>query len=82
MQLLSVRWAGTSATAPFGDQAPMYDLEATADPTYFSGRCADVVLGSTRRVVGRLGVIHPDVLRNFELTMPCSALELDLEVFL
>ncbi|KAA3672266.1 phenylalanyl-tRNA synthetase beta chain, partial [Paragonimus westermani] len=82
MQLLSVRWAGASATAPSDDQALMYDLKATADPTYFNGRCADVVLGPTHRVIGRLGVIHPDVLRNFELTMPCSALQLDLEVFL
>ncbi|KER29798.1 hypothetical protein T265_03705 [Opisthorchis viverrini] len=56
--------------------------DANKDPTYFSGRCADVVLSPGHHVVGRLGVLHPDVLRNFDLTMPCSALDLDLEVFL
>ncbi|KDN53536.1 putative FRS1-phenylalanyl-tRNA synthetase, beta subunit, cytosolic [Tilletiaria anomala UBC 951] len=33
-------------------------------------------------VIGRIGVVHPDVLRKFEIDFPCSALEFDLEVFL
>ena len=32
--------------------------------------------------MGRLGVLHPDVLNAFELNMPASALELDIEPFL
>ncbi|TGZ55489.1 hypothetical protein CRM22_010398 [Opisthorchis felineus] len=83
MQLLSVRWSASQQ--PTGDSANrtlIYHLEATEDPTYFSGRCADVVLSPGRHVIGRLGVLHPDVLRNFDLTMPCSALDLNLEVFL
>ena len=50
------------------------------DSTFFPGRCADVhVRGS---VVGKLGVLHPDVLTAFDLNMPASAVEIDIESFL
>lgn len=50
------------------------------DSTFFPGRCAEVfVYGKS---VGRLGVLHPDVINRFELTLPCSALEMDIEPFL
>lgn len=50
------------------------------DSTFFPGRCAEIfVYGKS---VGRLGVLHPDVINRFELTMPCSALEMDIEPFL
>uniref|UniRef100_A0A8C4ZKA3 Phenylalanine--tRNA ligase beta subunit n=1 Tax=Gadus morhua TaxID=8049 RepID=A0A8C4ZKA3_GADMO len=48
--------------------------------TFFPGRCAEVFVCGVS--VGRLGVLHPDVIQRFELTMPCSALEMDLEPFL
>lgn len=32
--------------------------------------------------IGSLGILHPSVLGNFELSFPCSALEFDLEPFL
>ncbi|KAF9247332.1 phenylalanyl-tRNA synthetase subunit beta [Melanogaster broomeanus] len=32
--------------------------------------------------IGSLGVLHPTVLANFEITYPCSALEFNVEVFL
>ncbi|WFD00710.1 phenylalanine--tRNA ligase [Malassezia yamatoensis] len=32
--------------------------------------------------VGSLGVLHPDVLHNFDISLPCSALEFNLEAFL
>ena len=51
-----------------------------ADPTFFAGRCAEVVaLGSP---IGMIGVVHPAVLENFELQMPCAALEINIEKFL
>lgn len=31
--------------------------------------------------VGTLGILHPTVLQNFDIGYPCSALELDLELF-
>ncbi|CAH8875465.1 unnamed protein product [Trichobilharzia szidati] len=59
-----------------------YKLQATSDPTYLDGRCANIILEPGNRIIGRLGILHPEVLKNFELVMPCSALDLDLEVFL
>jgi phenylalanyl-tRNA synthetase beta chain len=40
--------------------------------------------GSSNRdiVIGSLGILHPSVLANFELTRPCSVLEIDVEPFL
>ncbi|KAG0147757.1 hypothetical protein CROQUDRAFT_42405 [Cronartium quercuum f. sp. fusiforme G11] len=32
--------------------------------------------------IGQLGILHPDVLKNFELDYPCSTLEFDLSYFL
>uniref|UniRef100_UPI0037E8DAFC phenylalanine--tRNA ligase beta subunit n=1 Tax=Semicossyphus pulcher TaxID=241346 RepID=UPI0037E8DAFC len=70
MQLLEVKSAR-------GDG---YHIQAADDSTFFPGRCAEIfVRGKT---VGRLGVLHPDVINRFELTMPCSALEMDIELFL
>lgn len=34
------------------------------------------------RDIGVLGVLHPSVLQNFDITFPCSALEFNLEPFL
>jgi phenylalanyl-tRNA synthetase beta chain len=34
------------------------------------------------RRIGIFGILHPTVLKNFELPFPTSTLELDLEVFL
>ncbi|XP_015246039.1 PREDICTED: phenylalanine--tRNA ligase beta subunit [Cyprinodon variegatus] len=48
--------------------------------TFFPGRCAEIFLRG--KSVGRLGVLHPDVIGRFELTLPCSALEMDIEPFL
>lgn len=33
-------------------------------------------------VIGSLGILHPEVLTNFELARPCSALEIDVEPLL
>ena len=31
--------------------------------------------------IGILGILHPSVLANFEIQYPCSALELELDLF-
>ncbi|XP_028161926.1 phenylalanine--tRNA ligase beta subunit [Ostrinia furnacalis] len=56
-----------------------YGLRQREDPAYFPGRCAEVVLRG--EVIGKIGVIHPNVLAAFELTNPCSALEINIEPF-
>jgi len=58
-----------------------YCIRACEDPTYFDGRCASV-RGPSDIELGRLGVIHPDVLKAFDLTMPCSAVDITIEPFL
>uniref|UniRef100_H3D9Y4 Phenylalanine--tRNA ligase beta subunit n=1 Tax=Tetraodon nigroviridis TaxID=99883 RepID=H3D9Y4_TETNG len=57
-----------------------YRIQAADDPTFFPGRCAEIFVHG--KSVGRLGVLHPDVITRFELNMPCSALEMDVEPFL
>lgn len=70
MQLLNVQ----------PDKENGYGIKAAEDPAFFPGRCAEVFAGS--RSIGKLGVLHPDVITKFELTMPCSALEINIEPFL
>ncbi|KPJ21100.1 Probable phenylalanyl-tRNA synthetase beta chain [Papilio machaon] len=56
-----------------------YYLRKKDDPAYFPGRCAEVVLRG--EVIGKIGVIHPTVLTSFDLTNPCSAVEINIEPF-
>jgi phenylalanyl-tRNA synthetase beta chain len=51
--------------------------------TYFPGRAAEVLLWSPRTggemaVIGTFGVLHPEVLGNFDVMYPTSAVELSL----
>jgi phenylalanyl-tRNA synthetase beta chain len=57
------------------------------DPTFFPGRAATIIYrsgleGAKEIVLGALGILHPNVLMNFEIPYPCSALEFNLEPFL
>uniref|UniRef100_A0A803V7I0 Phenylalanine--tRNA ligase beta subunit n=1 Tax=Ficedula albicollis TaxID=59894 RepID=A0A803V7I0_FICAL len=47
---------------------------------FFPGRCAEVF--AKGQSIGKLGVVHPDVITKFELTMPCSVLEINIEPFM
>lgn len=61
-----------------------------ADPTFFAGhaaaiklRIADEATGAMQtHSIGVFGILHPTVLKNYELPFPTTALELNLEVFL
>jgi len=55
-----------------------YHLQPCNDPTFFAGRQAEII--SHGHNVGIMGIIHPEVLKNFELKYPVSALELDFEL--
>ncbi|XP_057210641.1 phenylalanine--tRNA ligase beta subunit-like [Triplophysa rosa] len=57
-----------------------YHIQAAEDSTFFPGRCAEIF--SRGKSIGHLGVLHPDVINRFELTMPCSAIDIDIEPFL
>lgn len=57
-----------------------YHLKSTEDDTFFPGSCADVVVAGKK--VGVMGVLHPEVITGFDLNLPCSALEINIEPFL
>jgi phenylalanyl-tRNA synthetase beta chain len=60
-------------------------LSPFTDPTYLSGRCADVFIVPPSKSpikVGVFGILHPTVLKYYELQYPCSALHLFIEPFL
>ena len=61
-------------------EAVGYYLKGSDSPTFFPGRCAEIVAyGMT---VGRLGVLHPETLAKFELNLPVAAMEINIEPFL
>ncbi|KAJ2487565.1 phenylalanine--tRNA ligase subunit beta [Coemansia sp. RSA 2320] len=62
-----------------------YHLEAAEHPTYLPGRSANVVYvdaNGARTVLGSVGVLHPEVLRDFALDYPVSSFEINIEPFL
>ena len=34
------------------------------------------------KIVGTLGVVHPEVLHNFDVSYPCSIVELDIDALM
>lgn len=57
-----------------------YHIQEAEDSVFFPGRCAEIF--SRGKSIGYFGVLHPDVISRFELTMPCSAIDIDIEPFL
>uniref|UniRef100_A0A8D1MU50 Phenylalanine--tRNA ligase beta subunit n=1 Tax=Sus scrofa TaxID=9823 RepID=A0A8D1MU50_PIG len=57
-----------------------YVIKASEGPAFFPGRCAEIF--ARGQSIGKLGVLHPDVITKFELTLPCSCLETNIEPFL
>jgi phenylalanyl-tRNA synthetase beta chain len=57
-----------------------YTVEESDDSRFIPGRAAAIRCGE--RTVGVFGEIHPQVLENWGLTVPCAALEIDIESLL
>lgn len=49
------------------------------DSTFFPERCADVMYKGEK--IGTLGILHPEVILEFDLLLPCSCLEINIEPF-
>lgn len=70
----------------------LYFVRPSDDAVFFPGMGADIVLRTSSSlggqvveeevVIGTVGVVHPDVLANFEVTYPCCVMELDLEAIM
>ncbi|KAK4508268.1 hypothetical protein PRZ48_002006 [Zasmidium cellare] len=61
-----------------------YWIEEVDDPTYLAGHSAAIFLqlGGKPQRIGTFGILHPTVLKHFDLPFPTSTLEINLEVFL
>jgi len=60
-----------------------YTIKESDDQMYFPGRAADVLVkrgkGAEWKKVGSFGIIHPAVLKGFDISYPASCLEMELE---
>jgi phenylalanyl-tRNA synthetase beta chain len=56
------------------------EMRPAADPRFIPGRAAEIVCGARR--VGILGEIHPEVLGNWGILMPCACMEMDLDLLM
>ncbi len=54
-----------------------YEVKETDDPRFIPGRQAAVIVDGKQ--VGIFGEIHPQVLENWQIAVPCAAGELDIE---
>jgi len=54
-----------------------YEVEESGDPRFIPGRAASILYNGM--VVGVFGEIHPEVLENWGVTVPCTAGEIDLD---
>jgi phenylalanyl-tRNA synthetase beta chain len=54
-----------------------YEVEESDDPRFIPGRAAAILYKG--RKIGVFGEIHPEVLENWGITMPCTAGEFDLD---
>ncbi|KAI8909216.1 hypothetical protein EDD86DRAFT_270446 [Gorgonomyces haynaldii] len=57
-----------------------YVIKPSEDDLFFPGRRADLIYKGNK--VGHFGIVHPLVLEKFDISVPCSALEFNLEPFL
>jgi len=57
-----------------------YEVEEAADSRFIPGRAARMMYKGCP--IGVFGELHPEVLENWGLTMPCTAGELDIEALL
>jgi len=57
-----------------------YEVEESDDPRFIPGRAASILYNGI--VVGVFGEIHPEVLENWGVTVPCTAGEIDLDALL
>ncbi|KAK3113813.1 phenylalanine--tRNA ligase subunit beta [Teratosphaeriaceae sp. CCFEE 6253] len=68
-----------------GAKVQGYWIEEVEDPTYLPGHAAAIYVrlaGKQAERIGTFGILHPTVLKRFELPFPTSTLELNVEVFL
>ena len=69
----------------FYNIAPLPNSESSSGGTYFPGRAACIELtapGKDKVSIGTFGILHPNVLAEFDIQYPASCMELDLEALM
>ncbi|KAL5771815.1 hypothetical protein ACOSP7_011425 [Xanthoceras sorbifolium] len=64
---------------PVGDVTGYY-IQRSDEPEFLPGRQASIIYKGQR--IGLFGIVHPEVLNNFDIPDPCSFVEIDIENFL
>ncbi|KAK1554733.1 hypothetical protein Q3G72_016530 [Acer saccharum] len=64
---------------PVGDGTGYY-IQRSDEPEFLPGRQASIIY--KRKRIGIFGIVHPEVLNNFDIPDPCSFVEIDIESFL
>lgn len=54
-----------------------YEIKKTSHPSFIETRCGEIKIGG--RLAGIFGEIHPKVLRNWDLNLPVTAIEIELD---
>ena len=54
-----------------------YDVKEVSDPRFIPGRQAAIMVNGKQ--VGVFGEVHPQVLENWSITVPCVAGEINIE---
>jgi len=57
-----------------------YEVEESSDSRFISGRAAAIIYKG--KPIGVFGELHPEVLENWGVTVPCTAGEIDLDALL
>ncbi|CAK9233476.1 unnamed protein product [Sphagnum troendelagicum] len=57
-----------------------YYITPSQEPEFFTGRQANIMFKGS--CIGNFGIVHPEVMQRFDITDPCSAVEMILEPFL
>ncbi|KAG2273831.1 hypothetical protein Bca52824_056386 [Brassica carinata] len=57
-----------------------YCINRSEEPEFLPGRQASIICKGKH--VGNFGIVHPEVLNNFDITDPCSFVEIDIEALL
>lgn len=58
-------------------QSRDYVLKECEDPMFFPKRGAEIILKGKK--IGQIGVLHPKVLKSFDLIYPVCAFEINME---
>lgn len=62
---------------PYNDKQNGYYIEPSFSPTFFEDRQAFLFVKGVK--VGIFGIVHPLVLKNFNIKIPVSLAEIDIE---